>query len=107
MEANNKPERNSVTIMQPKPGHQRLRYRFRTGRGVPLTEEIARIEALASDRLADGASHQSVQTGARALLNLALDRLSDEFIPGSLSAPPVPTCPPHPDLPRYRSTEDP
>jgi hypothetical protein len=43
-------------------------FRFRTSAGQGLAREIARIEALASERIQAGVAFHSVQTGALVLL---------------------------------------
>lgn len=58
-------------------------FRFRAAKGKWLTDEIVAIEALATERLHAGVSYHSVQTGALALLKLALQEVSGEVDRGS------------------------
>jgi hypothetical protein len=62
-------------------------FRFRTRAGQGLAREIARIEALASDRIKAGVAFHSVQTGALVLLRLAVETADGELVPI-----PVPAC---------------
>ena len=55
-------------------------FRFRLGKGSWLSDEIAHIETLATDRLRAGISYHSVQTGALALLRLALDGTTGDLV---------------------------
>ena len=55
-------------------------FRFRLGKGRWLADEIAHIETLATDRLRAGISYHSVQTGALALLRLALDGTTGDLV---------------------------
>ena len=50
-------------------------FRFRTGHTKWLTEEIGRIEALATERIHAGGSYQSVQIGSLALLKIELEKV--------------------------------
>lgn len=72
--------------MDKKPNTEGHSFRFRTGKGQWLADEIARIEALATERLRAGVSYHSVQTGALALLNVVLGGVSGEAV--ELSAEP-------------------
>ena len=59
--------------MNTQPNIDERSFRFRAGNTKWLTDEIARIEGLATERIRAGISHQSVQTGALALLKMELD----------------------------------
>jgi hypothetical protein len=58
--------------MNPQPNFEQRSLRFRVG-DKWLTDEIARIEREATERLRTGISRSSVQTGALALLKLQLN----------------------------------
>jgi hypothetical protein len=77
-------------------------FRFRTGKGQWLTDEIARIEEMATKRIQDGVSHHSVQTGARALLNMLLVASDSVTL---LPESPIPACTPPSEPPRCAAPE--
>ena len=54
-------------------------FHFRTAKGKWLSDEIASIEKLATDRLRDGVAYHSVQTGTLVLLKLALEKVTTEM----------------------------
>jgi len=62
-------------------------FRFRTGNGNLLTDEIAAIEAMATKTIADGGASNSVQDAALALLKTALEGVSTEVGGVSLATP--------------------
>lgn len=55
-------------------------FRFRSGTGLWLVEEIQRIEALATERLRCGVSDSSVRIGALALLQAAVQDVRGEVL---------------------------
>jgi hypothetical protein len=88
---------------EPKPDHRS--FRFRIGKGARLTDEIASIEALATERLRAGVSYHSVQTDALALLKLALDRVTSELVEVPLEPTRIQACTPPPGPPRCAAPE--
>lgn len=62
-------------------------FRFRASCGGLLPDEIARIEALATEQLRAGVSFASVQAGALALLRLAISMADAELVPLSGAVP--------------------
>ena len=66
----NGPGQRKLIRMNPEPTSEPRPLRFRAGDGKWLTDEIARIEREATERLRTGISRSSVQTGALALLKL-------------------------------------
>jgi hypothetical protein len=69
-------------------------FRFRTGEGQRLTDKIVYIEALATERLLAGDSYHNVQTGALALLKIALGRASGELVESSKDPKRIQACKP-------------
>ena len=55
-------------------------FQFRTAKGRWLNDEIASIEKLATDLLRDGVAYHSVQTGALALLKIAMEGVATELV---------------------------
>ncbi len=55
-------------------------FQFRTAKGRWLNDEIASIEKLATDLLREGVAYHSVQTGALALLKIAIEGVATEQI---------------------------
>ena len=55
-------------------------FQFRTAKGRWLNDEIASIEKLATDLLHEGVAYHSVQTGALALLKIAMEGVATEQI---------------------------
>ena len=53
-------------------------FQFRTTKGRWLNDEIASIEKLATDLLHEGVAYHSVQTGALALLKIAMEGVATE-----------------------------
>lgn len=64
-------------------------FRFQTRGGYLLTDQIASIEALATERLLAGVSYESVQIGALALLRLALEGVSSRLHDSSIPSVPI------------------
>lgn len=81
-----------------------LAFRFRTTQGTLLADEIAAIEAAATERLCAGVSFHSVQVGALALLKLAVTDLGGGEVAGLGSAR-IPACVPPPEPPRCAPQE--
>ena len=78
---------------------ERRCFRFRTGKGQSLTDEITAIEALATARIRAGVSCHSVQTGARALLKMLLEGVASEMVVLSMKPSRIPACRPGPEPP--------
>ena len=83
--------------MNDKPNTEHRSFRFRMGTGKWLTDEIAHIERLATERLRAGVSYNSVQTGAFVLLKMALDGVSTELVMESAL---IQACTPATETPR-------
>jgi len=75
-------------------------FRFRTGNGKWLADEIAHIETMATERLRAGVSYHSVQTGALVLLKMALERTTGELVEVPVNPPRIQACTPATDSPR-------
>jgi len=80
--------------MNRKPNTEGHSFRFRTGTGRWLTDKIASIEALATERLRAGVSYHSVQTGALLLLKVALNHVSGELVESSGNPKRIQACTP-------------
>ncbi len=80
-------------------------FRFRAGTGRWLSDEIARIEALATERRRAGIPSASVTTGALALLRLALDDVVGAWMADMAGASDVSACARMADAPRCGATE--
>ena len=89
--------------VQPNPDQHSFRFRSATGKW--LTDEIAYIESLAANRLRAGVSFASVQTGALALLKIAMEGVAGELVPASATATLFPACTPAADSSRYAQPE--
>ncbi len=75
---------------QPKPDLRSFGFRSRNGKG--LTQEIANIERLATERLRAGIADHSVQTGALALLKIALEGVSSEISEVAIDSIQIQAC---------------
>jgi len=67
-------------------------FRFNTRKGQCLTDQIAEIEALATQRLRAGVAYYSVQTGALALLRLAIEDVDGVLADSKAGAIKIPAC---------------
>ena len=77
---------------------ERRSFQFRTAKGRWLTAEITSIEKLATDLLRDGVAGHSVQTGALALLKIALEGIASELVMESAR---IQACTPAAEPPRF------
>ena len=80
-------------------------FRFRTGKGRLLSDEVASIEELATQSLQSGVSYPSVQTGALELLKLAVDSVVVEKGNSPKRPPRIQACTPDIEPPRLATPE--
>jgi len=91
--------------MTTKPNIEHRSFRFRMGKGKWLTDEIAHIERLATERLQAGVSYNSVQTGALVLLKMALDGTAGELVEVPVDPTQIQACTPPCDSSRCAQPE--
>lgn len=92
-------------MMNAKPNREQCSFRFRTGKDQWLTDQIACIEAVATERLRAGVSFHSVQTGALALLKMLLDGVSGELVEAADEPAGIQACAPAAEPPRCEAKE--
>ena len=78
--------------MKTRPNTDRQCFRFRTAKGQWLTDEIARIEALATERINAGISLPSAQTGGRVLLKGLLHDVAIDLVELSPESTRIQAC---------------
>lgn len=83
----------------------RQSFRFRTTKGQWLTDEIAAIERLATERMNAGISLHSAQTGARVLLRGLLHDAPVELLTLSPESIRIQACPPPTESPRLAAPQ--